>query len=260
MDYMKKYDKNPFEDLFWNVPEQKKGVIGVIGGNLQSFRTPTKIAEFLAGNFPLKEVRVILPDALKDKLPTLDNLVFLKSTDAGSFADAEEITGALNATDFNLMIGDFSRNSITEKAVRSAGESSAKPLLITRDTIDLVATDGLEKLLMNENIILMGSFIQLQKIFRVVYYPRVLTMSQSLIQVAEAMHKFTLSYPAKIITLHNEQILVAENGNVAVVPLNKTAYTPITVWGGELAAKVATINLYNPNNFLKATTAAIFAN
>ena len=113
---------------------------------------------------------------------------------------------------------------------------------------------------MNENIILMGSFIQLQKIFRVVYYPRVLTMSQSLIQVAEAMHKFTLSYPAKIITLHNEQILVAENGNVAVVPLNKTAYTPITVWGGELAAKVATINLYNPNNFLKATTAAIFAN
>ena len=260
MDYMKKYDKNPFEDLFWNVPEQKQGIIGVVGGNVQSFRTPMKIAEFLAGNFPLKEVRVVLPDVLKNKLPTLDNLVFLKSTEAGSFADGEEITSALDITDFNLMIGDFSRNSITEKAVRGAGKSSAKPLLITRDAVDLIAIDGAEKLLLNENVILMGSFVQLQKLFRAVYYPRVLTMSQSLVQVVEAIHKFTLSYPTRIITLHNEQVLIAENGRVNVVPLGKTAYAPITIWGGELAAKIAAINLYNPRNFLKATTAAIFAN
>ena len=112
---------------------------------------------------------------------------------------------------------------------------------------------------MNEKLIIFASMAQLQKLFRAVYYPKVLLLSQSLVQVAEALHKFTLSYPISIITFHSGQILVAKNGNVNVVPLEKSGYSPITIWNGELAAKIVALNLYNPDNFLVTTTTALFA-
>lgn len=258
MDYLHKYDKNPYEDAYWNIPERRQGIIGIIGGNSQSFRSSSVVAEYITQKYPVESARVILPDALKTKLPPLDNVVFLSSTDTGSFADADEITQAINTTDSSIVIGDLSRNSITEKAIMSAGISSDKPMLFTRDAVDAIATDGLERLLMNPEVIIMGSLVQIQKVFRTVYYPKVILLSQSLVQITEALHKFTLSYPVSIITLHNNQIIVAKNGEVAVVPLEKSSYTPISIWNGELAAKIIAINLYNPNNFIKATVAAIY--
>ena len=60
-------------------------------------------------------------------------------------------------------------------------------------------------------------------------------------------------------TLHDGQIIVAKNGEVNVVPLNKTAYSALSIWSGELAAKIMALNLYNPNSFLKATIVAIIS-
>ena len=259
MDYFHKVDSKNYQDLLWNIPEQPLGDVNVVGGHLASFRTPMKIAEFLAQNYPLKNTNLVLPDALKNKLPPLPNFIFLPSTDSGSFADADSLKNAINSADFNLIVGDLSKNSITKNAIKSACQNSAKPLLITRDAVDLVSEEATEKLLMNENLIFFASILQLQKLFRAVYYPKVLLAAQSLVQIAEALHKFTLSYSIKIITFHNDQILVVENGNIYAVPIQNTAYTPINLWSGELAAKIATLNLYNPNNFAPATITAILA-
>ena len=258
MDYLQKFEKNPYEDLFWNLPEQKRGLVNVVGGNAQNFRTPINVAEFLVANYPIKNLNVVLPDALKSKLPSLPNLIFLSSTDSGSLASEGEIINTLNTADFSLLVGDFSKNTVTTKAIASACQSSEKPLLITRDTVDLVAEGQTERILMNENIIVLASMAQLQKFFRAVYYPKMLLLSQPLLQVAETIHKFTLSYPVSIITLHDGQILMAKNGVVNVAPLEKTGYSPLSMWDGKLAAKIMALNLYNPNNFLKATVAAIF--
>ena len=86
-----------------------------------------------------------------------------------------------------------------------------------------------------------------------------LLLSQSLIQVAETLHKFTLSYPTKIITLHSEQILIAEAGRVKTIQLVKTNHNALSFWQGETAAKIVAINLYNPNSFINATISAIFS-
>lgn len=281
LDFLKKLEENPYSGFYWNIPEVRQGKINVVGGNSQGFRAPIKTAEFLTKKYPLGEVNLVLPDALKTKLPPLDNLVFLSSTESGSFADGEEISNVLQGADFNVLIGDLSRNKVTGKAIGSAlgiagkdssisgatsvkNEGSAsgitgKPLLITRDAVDVLAENCDEEILMNEKLIIFGSMAQLQKIFKAVYYPKMLLLSQSLIQVADALHKFTLSYPLTIITLHAGQILVAKDGEVVAVPLEKSGYSPIMIWGGELAAKIAVLNLYNPNNFLKASVAAIFA-
>ena len=256
MDYLHKIEKVEGEDLLWNIPEQKLGIVNVIGGNLQNFRTPVKVTEFLATSYPFEKTNLVLPDTLKTKLPSLDNLVFLKSTDSGSFADGEELLSKMDQADFNLLIGDLSRNAITGKAVQSACHLSAKPTLITRNTVDIIADGQAERILMNSNLMIMGSVVQLQKLFKAVYYPKMLMPSQSLVQVAEALHKFTLSYPIGLITLHDVQIIVAQNGIVNVLPLKNTSYSPITIWDGMLASKIVALNLYNPNNFLEATLVA----
>ena len=259
MDFLEKISKNPYKDLYWNIPEeQKKNVVAVIGGNGQSFKTPMKTAEYIAGEFPLKEVKVALPDVLKSKLPPLDNLVFLKTTDTGSFADAEEIKKVVEDADFSLMVGDMSKNAITAKIFGTAISESKKPVILTRDAVDLATEGKMEKILMRENLTIFGSIAQWQKIFKSVLYPKILQPSQSLIQVAESFHKFTLSYPAQVVTFHDGQILICKNGKVAVVPLIQTTYSPLTIWNGELASKIVGLNVYNPDKFIEATVAAVF--
>lgn len=258
MDYFSKIEKRPEEDLGWNIPEKNLGTVNVFGGNSQNFKTEIRVGEFLGSKYPIENLNLVLPDVLKSQLPDLPNFKFLSSTESGSFKDVEEIAAVFNAGDFNLSLGDLSRNSVTGKAVASAYEFTEKPLLITRDAVDLLAENLTEKSLMNENLIFFASMPQLIKVLRAVYYPKMLLLSQSLIQVVEVLHKFTLSYPVSIITLHDGQILVAKNGEVKAVPISFSGYSPIMFWQGELAAKILAMNLYNPDNFIKATIAAIF--
>ncbi len=258
MDYFKKIDSRPSDDLLWNVPERKQGSVNIIGGNGQNFRTPVKTAEFLSEKYPVETINVVIPDALQKKLPPLPNFVFLPSTDSGSFS-GEGLDRALSGADFNLVIGDISKNSITGQAVASAVKSAEKMTLITRDAVDIIAENSPERVLMNENLIFFASIPQLIKLLRAVYYPKMLLLSESLMQVVEVLHKFTLSYPISIITLHSEQILIAANGEVVAVPIEKTGYSPITIWSGELAAKIVALNLYNPNNFISSSVASLFS-
>lgn len=257
MDFFEKIEKNPYEELKWNIPERKQGVVNIIGGNAQSFKTEIKVAEFMANTYPIEDVRVVLPDSLKAKLPSLPNFRFLPSTEAGTFAESQKLIDVFNEADYSLVLGDFSKNSVTLRAVSSACRSSEKMTLITRDAVDLVAENEPERVLMNENLVIMGSVAQLQKLFRAVYYPKMLLMSSSLVQVAEVLHKFTLSYLVSIVTLHNGQVLVAHNGIVKAVALEKTGYSPMMFWSGELASKIVGMNLYNPNRFVEATVEAL---
>ena len=256
-EFLHKFSENPYGGVFWNIPEQKQGTINVIGGNSQLFRSVVKIAEYLEINFPLKKVGMVLPDALKDKLPPFENIAWLSSTGTGSFASEEELLQALNSGDANILPGDFSKNTVTRQAVASACVSSDKPLFVTRDAVDLVAVDGADRLLENENLVVVCSMVQLQKLLHAAYYPKVVLLSSSLLQVAELLHKLTLSFPSAVVTLHNETILIAKDGKVNAVPLDKTPYTAMNIWNGELIARMAALSLYHPE-FIEAATASVF--
>ena len=258
MEYFEKLDKNPYEDLKWNIPERKQGSVNIIGGCSGNFRAEVKVAEYMGANYPVQDVWLVLPDALKGKLPNLPNFKFLPSTDSGAFGESQKLIDVFGVADFNLVIGDLSRNSVTGRGIASAVKNSEKMTLITRDSVDLLTENQPERWLMNENLIIFASVAQLQKLLRAVYYPKMLLMSQSLVQVVEVLHKFTLSYPASVVTLHNEQILVAGNGIVKAVPLTKSGYSPITLWNGEMVTKIVGMNLYNPNRTVEASVCAIF--
>ena len=258
MDYFKKIEENTYKDLAWNIPETKKGMVNVIGGNKQNFRAVIKTAEYLSANLPIQTIRIVMPDSLKSQLPDLPNLMFLNSTESGSFAEDDRLLEIMGVGDYNLVIGDWSKNAVTAKVLADALEKVEIPTMITRDSVDLMTEEKVDRILMNDGIVYFASLAQLQKVLRAVYYPKMLLMTQSLMQVAEVLHKFTLSYPAKIITLHSGQVLIAENGKVFAMPFEKTRQTMLTFWNGELAGKLVVYNLYNPDQFIEASVAGLF--
>lgn len=257
--YWQKQERPLFEDLLWNIPEQKTGHIEIIGGNSQNFHTTIRVAELLERAFPLRKVSLLIPDALRGKLPPLANIDYAVSTTSGSFAKSPSLDHAFTSADFILLPGDLSKNSATAIALSNALAQSSdtpKPLLLTRDAVDLLAPNA-ELILTRPGVFLIASMLQLQKIFRAVYYPKMIMLSQPLVPVIETLHKFTLTYETTILTFHENQIIVASHGNITTTPLATTDYSPITLWSGQLAAHVTALNLYNPHKPLEATTAAI---
>lgn len=256
LDYWQKQTKPLFADLAWNLPEQRTGTAAVIGGNSQNFANVVRTAEFLNKNFPLQHVTTILPSALRDKLPSMENVNFTPSTSSGSFAKSYELERFIYESNLTLLAGDFSKNAETAIAITDAVRQSQNLLIITRDSVDLL-TPSASQLLIHPRLVIIGSMMQLQKIFRSVYYPRMIMLSQPLLPVLETLHKFTLSYPATIVTFHQDQIIVAQQGNITTTHISDTPYSPLTLWSGQLAAKIAAFNLFNSTKPLEATTAAI---
>lgn len=256
-DYWQKQVKPLHPDLAWNIPEQKTGRINVIGGNSQNFATVIRTSEFLSHNFPLQKVVTVLPDVLRHKLPPLDNLIFTPSTNSGAFAKSFDLEKIFTGSDFNLILGDLSHNAETAIAITDAIKASEAPIAITRDTIDLLApTFG--QIITHPQLFLIGSMSQLQKVFRALYYPRMIMLAQPLVPVIETLHKFTLTYSnLTVLTFHQDNIIIAHNGQVVTTNIKDTTYSPISLWSGQLASKITALNLFNPNKPLGATTAAI---
>ena len=79
-----------------------------------------------------------------------------------------------------------------------------------------------------------------------------------LMPIVETLHKFTLSYSGlTILTFHQDNIIVANGGKVITNEIQNTNFTPLSLWGGTLACKVAAMQLYNPSKPLEAAVDAI---
>ena len=255
LSYWQKQDHTPLlKDLDWVIPEQKTGDILVIGGNSQNFLSAVRSSEFLS-SLPFKSVQTLLPDSLKNKIPPLLNIDFAPATPSGSFDKSALLESAVQSSDFNLFIGDFSKNSTTAIALSSAIQNSEKPCLITRDSVDLLTPDIAS--ILSSNLFILASMSQLQKIFRTLYYPKMILLSMPLLPVLETLHKFSLSYPSTILTFHSNQIILAKDGKIVTTSIENTNFTPLSLWGGTLACKIAALNLWHSTDPLSTTASAI---
>ena len=245
-------------DLAWNFPEQKQGIIKIIGGNSSTFATEVKVAEYINRAFPfVKSVQNAFPDALKSKFPPMENLEFYESTDSGSFSSSPEFKRALDGADSGIILGDLSKNSITAVAISDLIRVSDDiPIIITRDAIDLVASTAND--FMNcGNLYIVASMASMQKLLRALYYPRPIMLSQPILPVVETLHKFTISYPVSVLTFHDGKIICAHNGKVATVDIEKTNFSPLSLWSGELVARLAVFATFNHNLPLESMLAAV---
>lgn len=257
-DYWQKLESVSNSSILWNIPEQKTGRIAILGGNLQNCMVAIKNTEFL-NSLPIKSANLLLPNALQGKLPTFSSLYFAESTESGSFARSVALENFALDSDLVLFSGDFSKNSITEIAITDTIKKlHAKQIaVLSRDTIDLITAD-IQGILERQNLILIASLTQLQKVFRAALYPKMILLSMPIFPVIEILHKFTLSYPCTIFTFHQGQIIIARSGTVHSIPIDKTSYTHLSLWSGILACKISALTLWNPQNLFEATETALF--
>ncbi len=251
-------DKPLYPDIEWSKPEQKThaGRLGIIGGNKLGF---VGVAESYsqALNAGAGEVKVLLPDALKKSIPpTMIDVIYGATNQSGGLSGEaiNEIKSVGAWSTGVLLIGDCGQNSETAVLYEKFIREYSGPLTITRDAIDLMR-NSCQLLIGRPNTLIVASFAQLQKLFQSVYYPKVLTFSMQLSNLVEAIHKFTITYPVTIMTFHQNNILVANNGEVTSTPFNN----PMDIWRGKTATKAAVYWLWNPSKPLESITTSLLS-
>lgn len=252
-------DKPLYPDIEWSKPEQKShaGRLGIVGGNKLSF---ISIAEAYTTSLKIGvgETRILLPDVLKKNIPaSITDVKYSKTTPSGSLSqDALAEMKALGAWASGiLMIGDTGQNSETAILYEKFLREYFGQITITRDAFDLIRNNS-QSIVERPNTLLVLSFAQLQKLFQTVYYPKVLTFSMQLTNLVEALHKFTITYPVTIATLHEKTLLVAHDGKVTSTPFD----SPMAIWKGRTATLAASYWLWNPSKPLESITASIIQN
>lgn len=239
-----------FPDIEWNKPEQRAhaGKLAIIGGNKLGF-VAVRDAYEVATDLGAGQIRAILPDVLKRTVPaSVADAVFLPSNPSGGFSrQALPDFGAACAwADLCLLIGDAGRNSETAMAFESLLEGNGH-IMITRDAVDLMLP-AMARVVDRSDTTLVVSFAQLQKVLQSVYYPRIISFSMQLLQLVEALHKFTITYPVTIVTFHHSQLIVASAGTVVTQEFDQ----PMAIWRGITAARGATYLLWNQHKPLEA--------
>ena len=244
-----------FPDVIWSKPERRDlaGKLAIIGGNSQVFAA-VAMAHQTALSIGVGSVKVLLPESLKKTLPAaissqISDLLFVPANPSGGFA-SEALPDWLAAAEWAdqvLFVGDSGANSETAALMENFLAKTDRQVVITRDAIDLIQ-NAAETVLGRPNTHLIVSFSQLQKLFRAVYYPKVLTFNQGIKQVAETLHKFTITYPVTISLWHADHLFVAHHGNV----ITQDFTAPLRVWSGEVATRAAVWQIWQSDP-LKAT-------
>lgn len=247
-----------FPDIEWSKPQQRSqsGRLGIIGGNKLGF---AGVAEGYGAALGagVGEARVLLPDILRKTIPpSITDTIFAGTNPSGSLArDALPEMRALGEWSTGvLMIGDAGRNSETAIVYEDFLRDYQGPLTLTRDAVDLIKNSS-QAIVERPDTLLVVSFAQLQKLFRGVYYPKILTFSMQLAGLVEALHKFTVTYPVTIMVLHKDYLVVAHAGLVTTTEWQN----PMAIWRGSVATKAASYWLWNPKSPLEAATASIAA-
>jgi NAD(P)H-hydrate repair Nnr-like enzyme with NAD(P)H-hydrate dehydratase domain len=255
--YWKKQTTEPlFPNIEWNKPEQRgqAGKLGIIGGNKLGFAGVAE-AYGVATEAGVGQVRVLLPDVLRKTISTsITDTVFGPTNQSGSLTKeaVAEMSALGQWADSILLIGDAGRSSETAIAYEQFVESYKGQLVLTRDAIDLIK-NGSQAIVDRPNTLLVASFAQLQKLFQLVYYPKVLTFSMQLTNLVEAVHKFTITYPASLAVLHKDHLIIASGGEVVTIPWDN----PMAIWRGSVAARAAAYWLWSPKKPLEAVTSSI---
>lgn len=250
---------NPYApDADWLKPERRDqaGKLGIIGGNTLGF---VAIAEAYqtALQTGAGQVRAVLPDALKPLVPkTITDVVYGATTPSGSLgSDANaELATVANWADGVLLIGDAGRNAETAILYEQFIAQYVGPLTITRDAIDLIKNNQ-TVLAERENTIIVASFAQTQKLLQQLYFPKILTFNMQLMQLVETLHKFTITYPCTIVTLHKDTLVMASGGEIVTQEWGNA----MAIWRGSVATNIATHWLWQPTKPLNSIAASIYS-
>ena len=249
-EYWQKQGKTPlFPEVDSWPPEQKRfaGKLLLIGGNKGSFFAVANAMQ-MAVKRGVGEVRVVMPKSLKGKVPSMPEIIFAEAEVSGAFGKSalSEILLQAAWADAVVVVGELGRNAETSVMMAEFLKICDKPIYLMRDAVDAAAADVMNWSLNETPVTLLATVPQLQKLLRTMYYPKMITLSMPTNQLVETLHKFTLSFEMTVMTYHNEQIIMAQNGEVITASMHDTGFTPINLWDGKAVVDTAILKLWNP--------------
>lgn len=240
--------KKLFNEVDLLPPEQRRfaGKLLIIGGNRGLFFAVANALE-TAKRFGAGEVRALMPDALKNQVPSTPELYFAEAEASGAFGRMalQEMLRQAEWADAVLLVGDSGKNAETTLVFAEFMEKCQKPVFVTRDAVEAVTPSASDWAMREYETGVLLTMPQLQKLLRTMYYPKVITLSMPTNQLVETLHKFTLSYPVSVATYHNDLLIVAQNGEVVTQTIAETNWTPISLWGGALYTQAIVARLWN---------------
>lgn len=251
-----KPDTPLFPDLLWSRPENKKqaGKLLVIGGNQFGFAAPAEAyqAALVAG---AGSTRVLLPLAVKKVAGgVIPGLEFAANTPSGSFSKQAlgEFLLQSEWADGVLLAGELGRNSETAVLLESFLTKYTGQVTITKDAADYCL--AIPKVVLNrKDTLLVLDMSQLQKLGTAAHHITAFKLGMDLIHLVEGLHDFTSKYPVNIVVKHQNQIVVAANGQVSTTHLE----TDLPIWQVNTATQAAVWWLQNPTKPFEALSTSI---
>lgn len=263
-DYWQRQGTTPlFPEVDMMRPEQRRfaGKLLLVGGNKGMFFTVAN-AMSAAGKIGVGECRAVMPDSLKNMVPSTPDIYFAESEASGAFGrkSLPELLRQAEWADAVVFVGDLGKNGETSVAMAEFLSKLDKPVYLMRDAVDAVMADAMNWSMREGKTVLLASLPQLQKLFRALYYPKVITLSMPTNQLVETLHKFSLTYEMAVMTFHNEQLVVAQNGRIVTMGIKDSSYSPISLFDGKLLIKMAALGVWNPEkDSLRTIVAALRA-
>lgn len=247
-----------FPDLEWNKPERRDhaGNICIIGGNVHNLGAPAKAYEVIKQSGP-SAVNLVLPDKTKRLVGNaLPDVLFLPSTASGEFArEGEgELLDQLAWADTVLLPGDTGRNSETTVLLADCLRTYNSRCVLTRDTFDSLISET-DLLLNRERTTLILSFAQLQKLIKNHGSEQAIVFSIDLVKLVSFLKEFSSESAADIVTLHQNQLIVASGGKISTTKLRSDEPKH---WRTELASLAACYQTWYPNQPFEALTEAVY--
>jgi len=227
-----------YPDILWSQPEHKSmaGKLAIIGGNLHQFTSTSKVYN-AATKAGVGAIRILLPNALAKTIsPIWPECEFAPSNKSGSFSlkSLGEWLDLASWSDNIIISGDLSHNSEISILLENFISQNKKPLTLIGDSLDFLINNPGE-LVKDKQLTLAIEFNQLQHLLTAIRYPTALKSTMNLYQIADLMHSLSSGYPLTLITLHQEQIILAYSGQVYST-INKHNFdllsiaTSATVW------------------------------
>ncbi|MGH7237822.1 MAG: hypothetical protein ACREGF_04775 [Candidatus Saccharimonadales bacterium] len=247
-----------FPELVWSRPENKAhaGKLLIIGGNAHGFAAAAEAySEALKSGVGL--ARVLLPDCLRKTVGKIfAGGEFAPSTPSGSFSGkslAEFLDASLWA-DGVLLAGDLGKNSETAALIENFSQKYSGQLTITQDAADYFIDSS--PLFSRPKTTLVLGRSQLQKFVAASRQPTAITSGMDLLKLIEALHETSNFEPLNFITIHQQNILVAVDGQVGSTKLAAGGQPEII----KISAGAAVWWLQNPAQTFEALSSAVLGN
>jgi len=210
-------DQPLYPDILWSQPEHKSmaGKLAVIGGNVHQFTSASSVYN-AATKAGVGAIRILLPNVLAKTIsPIWPECEFGPANKSGSFSlkSLAEWLDLAYWSDHLIISGDLSHNSEISILLEQFINQNKKPLTLIGDSLDFLINNP-SGLFDNKQLTLALEFKQLQHLLTAIRYPTALKSTMNLYQIADLMHSLSSGYPLTIITTHQDQIILAYDGQV----------------------------------------------